>query len=215
VRLRFSDFTFDGEARELRRGDAVVPLTPRAHQLLAVLLESRPRPLSQQQLRDALWPGTAVGYTSLAQVVTEVRRALGEGAATARFIRTVPRYGYAFVGAVVAEGSAAPSFVGTLVTDQREYLIPEGETLVGRGFECGVRLPSARVSRVHARVRAADGQVLLEDAGSKNGTWVNGERRQGPTLLNDGDELAFGTFRAAFHRLSPDGSTRTGGSTRS
>ena len=214
MRLRFSDFTFDSEARELRRGDVLVPLTPRAHQLLAVLLESRPRPLSQQQLRDALWPGTAVGYTSLAQVVTEVRRALGEGAATARFIRTVPRYGYAFVGAVVAEGGAVPSFVGTFVTEQREYLIPEGETLVGRGFECGVRLPSVRVSRVHARLRAADGQVSVEDAGSKNGTWVNGERREGPTTLDDGDELAFGTFRATFHRMSPDGSTRTGGSAR-
>jgi pSer/pThr/pTyr-binding forkhead associated (FHA) protein len=127
----------------------------------------------------------------------------------------VPRFGYAFVGAVVAEGGAAPSFVGTLVTDQREYLIPDGETLVGRGFECGVRLPSVRVSRVHARVQAGDGQVVVEDAGSKNGTWVNGERRQGPTALEDGDKLAFGTFRATFHRISPDGSTRTGGSTRS
>jgi DNA-binding winged helix-turn-helix (wHTH) protein len=213
--LRFSDFTFDGEARELRRGDDLVPLSPRAHQLLALLLEARPRPVPQQRLRDALWPETSVGYTSLAQVVTEVRRALGEGAASARFVRTVPRYGYAFVGAVVAEGSAAPSFVGTLVTDQREYLIPEGETLVGRGLECGVRLPSARVSRLHARLRAADGQVRVEDAGSKNGTWVNGERRKGATPLNDGDELTFGTFRATFHRISPDGSTRTGGSARS
>jgi DNA-binding winged helix-turn-helix (wHTH) protein len=214
VRLRFSDFTFDGEARELRRGEDLVPLSPRAHQLLVLLLEARPRPVTQQRLRDALWPETNVGYTSLAQVVTEVRRALGEGAASARFIRTVPRYGYAFVGAVVAEGGAAPSFVGTLVTEQREYLIPEGETLVGRGLECAVRLPSARVSRVHARLRVADGQVLVEDAGSKNGTWVNGKKQEGPTTLDDGDELAFGTFRATFHRISPDGSTRTGGSIR-
>ena len=212
MRLRFSDFTFDAEARDLRRGDVLVPLTPRARHLLAALLESRPRPVSQQRLRDALWPETHVGYTSLAQVVTEVRKALGEGAASARFIRTAPRFGYAFVAAVVAEGGSALSFVGTFVTEQREYLIPEGETLVGRGLECGVRLPSARVSRVHARLRAADGQVSVEDAGSKNGTWVNGERREGPTALDDGDEVAFGTFRATFHRISPDGSTRTGGS---
>jgi serine/threonine protein kinase len=74
MRLRFADCVLDPEARELRRRERPVPLSPRAFQLLSQLLEHRPRPVSQQRLRDALWPDTSVGCTSLAQVVAEVWR---------------------------------------------------------------------------------------------------------------------------------------------
>jgi DNA-binding winged helix-turn-helix (wHTH) protein len=210
MRLRFADCVLDPEARELRRRERPAPLSPRAFQLLALLLERRPRPVSQQELRDALWPDTSVGYTSLAQVVTEVRRVIGDTDGADRRIRTVPRVGYAFVAPVVEQRARRPAGVGVLVTGDSEYLVPEGETLVGRGTECGIRLPSSRVSRVHARVRTEGDRVLVEDAGSKNGTWVNGERRDGPALLGDGDEVLFGTFRAVFHRAGASGSTRTG-----
>jgi pSer/pThr/pTyr-binding forkhead associated (FHA) protein len=63
---------------------------------------------------------------------------------------------------------------------------------------------------VHARLRAEGERVLVEDAGSKNGTWVNRERQEGPALLKDGDEVLFGTFRAVFRRAGASGSTRTG-----
>jgi DNA-binding winged helix-turn-helix (wHTH) protein len=211
MRLRFAECVLDPEARELRRGGQPVALSPRALHLLTVLLESRPKPVSQRQLRDTLWPDTHVGYTSLAQVVAEVRRATGDRAGVGRLIRTVTRFGYAFVAPVVEERPRAGVGVGTLVTDDSEYFVPEGETLVGRGTECGIRLPSSRVSRVHARVRAeGGGRVFVEDAGSKNGTWVNRERREGPALLEDGDEVMFGTFRAVFRRAGASGSTRTG-----
>jgi len=210
MRLRFADCVLDPEARELRRRERPVPLSPRAFQLLTLLLERRPRPVSQQELRDALWPQTSVGYTSLAQAVAEVRRAIGDTDGADRRIRTVPRVGYAFVVPVVEERPRRAAGLGVLLTDESEYLVPEGETLVGRGTECGIRLPSSRVSRVHARVRTEGERVLVEDAGSKNGTWVNRERLQGPALLEDGDEVLFGTFRAVFQRSGASGSTRTG-----
>jgi DNA-binding winged helix-turn-helix (wHTH) protein len=210
MRLRFAECVLDPGARELRRREKPVALSPRAFQLLTLLLEHRPRPVSQQQLRDTLWPQTHVGYTSLAQVVAEVRRAIGDDTGVDRRIRTVTRFGYAFVALVVEERPRKAGGVFTLVTDESEYLIPEGETLVGRGGECGIRLPSSRVSRVHARLRAEGERVLVEDAGSKNGTWVNRERREGPALLEDGDEVLFGTFRAVFRRAGASGSTRTG-----
>jgi hypothetical protein len=65
-----------------------------------LLLERRPRPVPQRELRDALWPQTHVGHTSLAQVVTEVRKAIGDRPGVAELIRTVPRVGYAFAAAV-------------------------------------------------------------------------------------------------------------------
>lgn len=212
MRARFGGFTFDGEARDLRRGGDVRSLSPRAARLLVLLLEARPRPLAQSRLRDALWPDTHVGYSSLAQVVTELRRALGDTPAEGRLVKTVPRYGYAFVAAAEEGGMeppAVPQLVGSFVTEEREYLVASGETLLGRGPGCGVRVLSARVSRVHARLRTEGGRVWLEDAGSKNGTWVNGRRRAGPILLDDGDEVAFGSWRAVFHYLG-EGSTHSG-----
>ncbi|HKC13613.1 MAG TPA: FHA domain-containing protein [Vicinamibacteria bacterium] len=211
--LHFADFLFDREARELRRGREAVPLSPKAFQLLVLLLDNRPNPLSQQRLRDALWPEAHVGYTSLAQVVAELRRSLGDSARTPRFVRTVSRFGYAFSGEVVDEerrGFEPTAIRGAFLAEKREYLVPGGETLVGRGEECGLRLPSTGVSRVHARIRADEKGVWVSDEGSKNGTWVNGERREGPTRLRDGDEVVFGTFRTVFRPVTPGGSTRTG-----
>jgi hypothetical protein len=186
MRLQFEDCTVDLGARELRRGGEPVSLSPRAFRLLELLLESRPRARSQQSLREALWPDTVVGYTSLAQLVTEVRRALGDHA------------------------EQETSFAGSFVSEDREFLIPIGSAFVGRGETCRVRMRSPLVSRVHARVQASDGRVLVEDAGSKNGTWVNGTRIAGPVPLAEGDELAFGLFRVVFHAAASAAPTRTG-----
>ncbi len=157
------------------------------------------------------WQNVAPGYALVADAESKHQNlAIGERAGVDRLIRTVPRFGYAFVAPVVEERPRRRAGVGVLVTEESEYLVPEGETLVGRGTECGIRLPSSRVSRVHARVRAEGERVFVEDAGSKNGTWVNRERREGPALLEDGDEVLFGTFRAVFRRAGASGSTRTG-----
>jgi DNA-binding winged helix-turn-helix (wHTH) protein len=200
MRVRFGDCVFDPEARELRRGPKPVALSPKAFALLALLLAERPRPVTHARLRDALWPDASVGYTSLARVVTEVRKALGD----ASYVRTVARYGYAFAGP--AEGGAA----FFLVADDREYPLPEGETLVGRGPECAVRLAASGVSRVHAGIRVRDGHAWIEDRESKNGTWVNGKRIGEPVELAEGDDVFVATYRLVFRSSAALDSTRTG-----
>jgi DNA-binding winged helix-turn-helix (wHTH) protein len=211
VRHRFADCVLDAEARELRRGGRAVPLSPKAFRLLELLLEARPRALRQRELRDALWPDTQVGYTSLARLVTEARKAIGDGGRGPRLIRTVPRYGYAFADPAAGEVPAPPSEVrGALVTKDGEYPLGEGENLVGRGAECGVRLPSGQVSRVHARVRVEGRATTLEDLGSKNGTWINDRKAEGAVRLEDGDVVIFGTFRVVFRCARPEDATRTG-----
>jgi DNA-binding winged helix-turn-helix (wHTH) protein len=103
MRFVFSDCALDPDALELRRGGEAVPLSTRGLRLLVLLLERRPRPVPQRELRDALWPQTHVGYTSLAQVVAEVRKAIGDQPGVEEIIRTVPRVGYSFVAAVREE----------------------------------------------------------------------------------------------------------------
>jgi WD40 repeat protein/DNA-binding winged helix-turn-helix (wHTH) protein len=100
---RFGDCTYDPQRRELRRGEAAVDITTKAFDLLGILIDSRPRVLTKEELRDRLWPGVAVGDTSLAKLVTELRQATGDDAREPRFIRTVHRYGYAFCGDVVED----------------------------------------------------------------------------------------------------------------
>jgi DNA-binding winged helix-turn-helix (wHTH) protein len=209
MRVRFGECSFDLVTRELYRRGRPVPLSPKSFHLLSLLIESRPRPLAHAELRDALWPDTHVGYTSLARVVAEVRKTIGDSR-RANLIRTVPRFGYAFAGTVIVEGESdlVPA-LATLVCGDREFALGTGDTLVGRGPQCGVRITSSEVSRVHARIHLDAGGATIEDLGSKNGTWVNGDRREGSVTLADRDELAFGTLRAVFRLSSGTESTRS------
>lgn len=210
MRAIFGDFVLDTEARELRRGGRASEISPQALELLALLIARRPAAVSQDELRDALWPDSHVGYTSLARVVSEARRALGEAAESASLVRTVPRHGYAFAGDAVVERGAQPGPTGyLLVADDGDFVLPPGEVLIGRGPECAVRLSSGGVSRVHARLRVRADGVLLDDRDSKNGTWVNGARITKPVALEEGDEVVVGDHRLLFRSSAAMESTRT------
>jgi DNA-binding winged helix-turn-helix (wHTH) protein len=209
MRIRFADCLFDVEARELWRGLEPVRLSPKALLLLAMLVEARPRPRAQRDLRDGLWPDTHVGYTSLARVVAELRKAIGDTAHPPTMIRTVSRFGYAFAAPSVVEQGAGADGTCILAAADREFTLPEGETLLGRGRECGVPLRSTEVSRVHARIRVAGSTATIEDLGSKNGTRVNGETCSGPTRLASGDEVGIGRFRLVFRQTTGTETTTT------
>ena len=78
--------------------EASVPLSPKAFQLLELLLDRRPEAVAKTELLERLWPETFVSDASLHNLVAEIRAALGDAPRAARYIRTVPRYGYAFHG---------------------------------------------------------------------------------------------------------------------
>jgi len=72
------------------------------------------------------------------------------------------------------------------LSGQRWTIPPEG-ILIGRGEDCDVTIPDRQVSRQHIRVHRQEGEIYLEDLGSKNGTWVNGQAVSGSVPLKDGD----------------------------
>ena len=115
---RFGPFALDPAAFRLHRGEAEVPLTPKAFELLARLIRERHRVLTKQELLDALWPDTAVTENTLTQRVKEIRQALGDSAQTPIYIRTIPRVGFQFVAAVTEEPAAARA------TDIRPEIVP-------------------------------------------------------------------------------------------
>ena len=63
------------------------------------------------------------------------------------------------------------------------------ELLIGRDVSCQVMISDRQVSRFHARLTMSENGVLLEDLGSKNGTYLNGNRVEEPVILSDGDMI--------------------------
>jgi hypothetical protein len=76
---------------------------------------------------------------------------------------------------------------GELIKDQ--WIINHTPVIIGRAPECEVCLDVRWVSRQHACIRMKGAQYVLEDAGSKNGVFVNGQRVTGPRTLEDGDRI--------------------------
>lgn len=78
-------------------------------------------------------------------------------------------------------------------------------TMIGRDVTNEVVVGDAEVSRQHARLTRTPGGYVLEDLGSTNGTFVNGERLMAPRVLNPGDLVAFGeTVSLMFDALAPE-----------
>ena len=107
MRLAFGDFVIDFDERRLLSAQQEIRLTPKAFDLLRLLIETRPKALSKQEIFDRLWPGTFVTENNLATLVADLRSSLGDQASEPRFIRTVYAFGYAFVGDVVVPSAVS------------------------------------------------------------------------------------------------------------
>jgi Tol biopolymer transport system component/DNA-binding winged helix-turn-helix (wHTH) protein len=101
--LCFGDFMLDVERRGLFNGQERMHLTPKPLEALIFLVENRGHVVEKQELLEAVWKGTFVTDDTLVHAIREIRRALGDDKDNPRFIQTVPRQGYRFVGAVSFE----------------------------------------------------------------------------------------------------------------
>jgi Transcriptional regulatory protein, C terminal/FHA domain len=208
MRATFAGFVFDSDTRELRRRGTAVPVSPKAFDLLELLVRSRPRAISKEEIHERLWPKTFVSDASLTNLVAELRAVLEDDAEQSRLIRTVRRFGYAFIGGGVDEPGLSHS-VPRLVWETREIPLSTDETLLGRDEKAGVFIDDASASRRHARVVSRDGRSTLEDLGSKNGTLHNGKRLRAPVVLSDGDRIQVGRASLIFRESASTRSTQT------
>ena len=210
--VSFGPFTLDFDCRQLVVGPERQPvhLSPKAYELLHVLVEARPKALSKDELHERLWPSTFVSEATLASLVGDLREALNEPGREAHFIRTVHGFGYAFsgeareVGAPVVEPARH-----WIVWNGRETPLVDGEYLIGREPDVAFTLGSPGVSRHHARLVVAGDVATIEDLGSKNGTYLRGQRISSPTELADGDRIRIDAFELTFRTLAGIGSTET------
>lgn len=201
MRVQFAEFTLDTEARRLIRGGVVeVHLSPKAFDLLKLLIERRPNVLDKAALHAQIWPRTFVVDANLTVLVAELRRALADNAREPRLIRTVHALGYAFCGdAIDLEASTtnaldASSVRCWLMWGERAIVLAEGENIIGRDPGCSVWLDASGVSRRHARIDVERGgaAVRVGDLGSKNGTFVDGSPVRGVVQATDGSVIQVG-----------------------
>lgn len=101
--------------------------------------------------------------------------------------------------AEVPMGAAAAVPNPRLVRNGLPWLIPDGVTLIGREGEAALDLASeSTVSRRHAQIERVGDNVTLSDAGSTNGTYVNGQKLTCPQVLRHGDTVQFGSVQFQF-----------------
>jgi DNA-binding winged helix-turn-helix (wHTH) protein len=211
MKLRIGELTLDVEARQLARGAAEVHLSPKAFELLRILVENRPRALSKNELHEHLWPATFVSEVNLATLIAEIREALGDDARKPRFVRTAHRFGYAFCGTTIEapRPEISEATLCWLIKDGRRLPLRPGENVLGREKEDGINLDSPTVSRRHARILISATGATLEDLNSKNGTFLHGQRVSSAVTLTNGDEIRAGSVVLRFRMSSPKALTAT------
>jgi tetratricopeptide (TPR) repeat protein/DNA-binding winged helix-turn-helix (wHTH) protein/TolB-like protein len=97
---QFGRFRIEVEERLLLRDGKPLPLSGKAFDTLLILIERKGQVVDKQQLLEIIWPDTAVEENNLTQVISTLRRALGQDSHGRSYIETVPRRGYRFVGSV-------------------------------------------------------------------------------------------------------------------
>ena len=214
MRVRFGMFVLDSETRELLRGDDRVPLSPKAFELLSLLVAHRPKAISKSELQERLWPTTFVVEKNLANLVSEIRDLLGDDRTNPRYIRTVHRFGYAFRETVPSDEAGRSARRSGEVSFRVKWIggrvtLEEGEHVIGRDPDADVFLNSSGVSRRHARITIRARQATIEDLGSKNGTFVADQRLVGSKALIDGDLIGVGSVQLTFRIVETPTSTKT------
>ena len=211
--VRFGVFALDLARRHLCRDTTIIHLTPKAFDLLQVLVDEAPRVVEKHELHDRLWPGTFVSDATLVGLVKELRRALEDRDPESPIIRTAHRVGYAFCPDIARGATALPESRSShwLVLNGRRAALHEGENVIGRSPACHVCLDAAGVSRTHARIVVDGNSVRLGDLGSKNGTTVNDQPATADVVLRDGDRVGFGSIVGVYRSSAAGMSTETQG----
>jgi hypothetical protein len=146
---------------------------------------------------------------------------LGDDAAAPRFIETVVGKGYRFIADVESVAAADERVAGrgedhaggpryTVRAGGQEFVLRLGETVLGRDPAAGVCVDHPSVSRRHARISIEAGRAWLQDLGSRNGTFLNGQRLdEATTEMQEEGIIGLGPVTLEFRMVRAPASTRS------
>jgi DNA-binding winged helix-turn-helix (wHTH) protein len=209
VAITCHHFSFNAERRSVVGAEGTpLHLTPKAFDLLQILIEEAPRVVRKAELHTRLWPDTFVSDAALTSLVKELRRVLRNLDTGAPLIKTTHGVGYAFDHAC-SFARAAREGIHWLIGPRRRYELKPGANVIGRDATADVRVDGVDVSRRHASIVVADENAAIEDLGSKNGTAVGGTLLVSGFALKDGDCIRVGSVTLTYRRQACDESTVT------
>ncbi|MGR4864184.1 winged helix-turn-helix domain-containing protein [Caulobacter sp. LARHSG274] len=157
---RIGEWDFDVAEGVLRSPSGSHRLEHRAARVLAMLCRHRGRPVTQAELLAEVWDGRAVADNSIAIVIGDLRRALGEDARSARYIVTLPKRGYRLASPepptrMIGRPKAAP------VWRRRAGVVVVGLGLLAALAVLGWRERSAPITLAVERVRNETGSTAF------------------------------------------------------
>jgi TolB-like protein/Tfp pilus assembly protein PilF len=127
VKFLFERYVLDLDRRELTQESEAISIGPQVFDLLAYLVKNRERVVSKDDLLEAVWSGRIVSESTLTSHINSVRKAVGDSGEDQRLIRTIPRKGFRFVGAVTevdsTVGLGSPE-VGPVTPDEMAAQVP-------------------------------------------------------------------------------------------
>ena len=197
--VRFGRFVLDRATRELTCDATVVHLTPKAFNLLSLLVEEAPRVVEKGEVHRRLWPDSFVSDATHLGLIKELRRALRDDGGGA-VIRTVHGVGYAFAAPLQKVPMSARSPLAWVMVGSSVVPLHEGENVIGRDETCRVHVELPSISRRHARIVLTGLGATIEDLGSRNGTKVGDEVIAGRTELREGQRIQVGDATMTFQR---------------
>lgn len=120
---RFEDIEIDAALGSVKHDGQQQRLRQQTLQVLLYLIEQRQRPVTREELRETIWPEVIVSDNALEQCLAEIRRSLGDSSRQPRFIKTIPKVGYCFIGQVEEIYTDEPSTTHTreITTVEIEY----------------------------------------------------------------------------------------------
>jgi DNA-binding winged helix-turn-helix (wHTH) protein len=204
--FHLGDWLVEPTLDRISMDDRVVQLRPRAMDVLACLAIFGGKLASKRELIDEVWRTEFVSEHALTQVIAELRAALGDDARNPSYIENIPRRGYRLVAQVTPVAASVPparqvSVPFKLQGEDGDHSLGQGDNIIGRTDEADICIDRTEVSRCHARVVVSGTSATVEDLGSKNGTYLNGERLEQPSFLANGDEIWIGRSVARFRFL--------------
>ena len=121
----FEDFSLDTDRRELRRGAELLSVEPKVFDLLVHLIANRERVVSKDDLIAVVWGGRIVSESTLTSCINAARSTIGDSGEAQRFIKTLPRKGVRFVGAVREEIPTARPPAGIVEAAKPALALPD------------------------------------------------------------------------------------------
>ncbi|MBO9662853.1 winged helix-turn-helix domain-containing protein [Dokdonella sp.] len=176
---RFGDCRVDVSARELRRAGELVVLSPKVFDCLAYLIERHDRAVGRDELVASVWGKTEITDTLLGQTILKARRAVGDSADEQNAIRTIPRFGYAWVAPLTMEQTDAPPTSSeetpagaTRLPRRRLALAALVALVVGLAWWAGIRFAQHREVEVVPVAAGAAAVLPVEVQAPAEWSWV-------------------------------------------